>query len=211
MLRVSNKANKVTQTHGVSYIQDRYIDIRRCIHIHYITHIHILCKHIYIYRERERESICESLRSHARRSWVSFWFSVLFLVSFAFRVRNRSHMEAIDRSWVLHITVTVVCCPWLVVVVVLVAASAVVVGVINNLRRWLTNDDGAAVGSPPSLTKLHAFTQSTRKGDGGEGRYMTEGSPPRGFVNKTNCQVFATLAQSARPIANAKITVCTRI
>lgn len=24
--------------------------------------------------------------------------SVLFLVSFAFRVRNRSHMEAIDRS-----------------------------------------------------------------------------------------------------------------
>lgn len=165
MLRVSNKANKVTQTHGVSYIQDRYIDIRRCIHIHYITHIYILCKHIY--RERERESICESLRSHARRSWVSFWFSVLFLVSFAFRVRNRSHMEAIDRSWVLHITVTVVCCPWLVVViVVLVAASAVVVGVINNLRRWLTNDDGAAVGSPPSSTKLHAFTQSTRKGEG---------------------------------------------
>lgn len=162
-------------------------------------------------RERERESICESLRSHARRSWVSFWFSVLFLVSFAFRVRNRSHMEAIDRSWVLHITVTVVCCPWLVVIVVLVAASAVVVGVINNLRRWLTNDDGAAVGSPPRwLSYTHSRSQRIR-GDEGGGRNMTEGSPPRGFVNKTNCQVFATLAQSARPIANAKITVCTRI
>lgn len=47
MLRVSNKANKVTQTHGVSYIQDRYIDIRRC--------IHVLCKHIYRDREYMRK------------------------------------------------------------------------------------------------------------------------------------------------------------
>lgn len=55
MLRVSNKANKVTQTHGVSYIQDRYIDIRRCIHIHYITHIYIYYVNIYIERERKGE------------------------------------------------------------------------------------------------------------------------------------------------------------
>lgn len=90
MLRVSNKANKVTQTHGVSYIQDRYIDIRRCIHIHYIIHIHILCKHIYIYIEREKGRVYAKASGRTLNGVgfrfgfrFCFWFRLLFVCEIA--------------------------------------------------------------------------------------------------------------------------------